>query len=492
MTEPEKCMDVSNRLDLVLKTSLKALEKDLCDRCLGRLFARSGFGLTNKDRGSSIRTMIALEFESNKDLDLGSYQIDSSGIPLHEKEPSKEKGAVEDPDLDDTWSSPITPSFQKPWTNEKHSEVSCWLCKDVFTKIDELAGIIKGSASEMEFHSFLVGCRIDPHTSEREQLLWQDCDPPSPEPLKEELNRAIGKVFSKLMPDKEFSRSDPDIAFIIDPLYRTVTMQIKPVFIFGRYRKLVRGIPQTRWPCNVCRGKGCQKCDDTGRIYQTSVEELIGEIPKKITNGEDFKLHGMGREDVDVLSLGDGRPFILEITRPVTRSIDLGGLEEMINGSTDGRVEVHSLRLSNRKEIPRIKEGTTRKRYSATISINGNLDEEILKYNISLLAQSPIKQRTPTRVSHRRADKVRTRNVYEASVDILPEGKAVVHLLTDGGLYIKELMHGDGGRTKPSLSSLLDREVTVETLNVTGVLYDDGEEDTGVESHGEKIQGNNG
>ena len=476
MTDLEKDMDGPARFDHVLKTSLKALEKDLCDRCLGRLFARSGFGLTNKDRGSSIRTMIALEFESNKDLDLGSYHINTDGIPLHKEVSFKNPDVVEDRNSDDTWSSPITPPFQRPWTNEQQNEGSCWLCEDVFTKVDELAEIINISASKMEFHTFLVGCRIDPHTSEREQLLWQDCDPPSPEPLKEELNRTIGKVFSQLMPDKEFNRSDPDIAFIIDPLYRTVTMQIKPVFIFGRYRKLVRSIPQTRWPCNVCRGKGCQKCNDTGRIYQTSVEELIGEIPKKITNGEDFKLHGMGREDVDVLSLGDGRPFIIEITRPIKRSMDLSDLEKAINGSTDGKVEVHSLRLSNRKEIPKIKEGTTRKRYSATISIDGELDEESLKYNISLLAQSPIKQRTPTRVSHRRADKVRTRNVHEVSVDILPEGKAVVHLLTDGGLYIKELMHGDGGRTEPSLSSLLGREVIVELLNVTGVLYeDDGE-----------------
>jgi tRNA pseudouridine synthase 10 len=45
-----------------------------------------------------------------------------------------------------------------------------------------------------------------------------------------------------------------------------------------------------------------------------------------------------------------------------------------------------------------------------------------------------------------------------------------VEFLTDGGLYIKELLHGDEGRTEPSLSSLLGTKVNVENLDVTGVM----------------------
>ncbi|MFW3146351.1 MAG: hypothetical protein ACMUIE_06020, partial [Thermoplasmatota archaeon] len=48
----------------------------------------------------------------------------------------------------------------------------------------------------------------------------------------------------------------------------------------------------------------------------------------------------------------------------------------------------------------------------------------------------------------------------------------VVEMLTDGGLYIKEVLHGDEGRTEPSLSSLLKKEVQVESLDVMEVLYD--------------------
>jgi tRNA pseudouridine synthase 10 len=69
---------------------------------------------------------------------------------------------------------------------------------------------------------------------------------------------------------------------------------------------------------------------------------------------------------------------------------------------------------------------------------------------------------------------VRVRKVHEISVFLEKENTAVVDLLTDGGLYIKELFHGDEGRTEPSLASLLGIDVSVQTLDVIDVLDDGG------------------
>jgi tRNA pseudouridine synthase 10 len=458
----------------IVRTAAMALRHDLCDHCLGRLFARSGYGLTNEERGSSIRTVIALEMESRD----GFFEPEETNylskcIPVHPVKEEIREDPLPDKENQDHWNKPMTPSFNRIRTSVDDESGKCWLCDNIFDRVKELAEFVYERSSELDFNSYVIGCRIDPQTVNREQELWQECDPSSPEPLKEELNREVGKIFSTLRPEKIFDRSDPDVAFIVDPLYKTLSMQIKPVFIFGRYRKLERGIPQTRWPCRKCRGKGCDKCDGTGRMYKNSIEELIGEHPKTMLEGSDYKLHGMGREDVDVLSLGDGRPFIIEITKPRMRSLDLEVMKNRVNSSTDGKVEVHGLRMSTRKEVPEIKDGTSRKSYSAKISFIDELDEETLKYNISLLAQSPIKQRTPSRVSHRRADKVRTRCVHQASLKAFSKGKAVIDMTTDGGLYIKELLNGDDGRTIPSLSSLLGMELKVESLDVTGVLYED-------------------
>lgn len=205
-------------------------------------------------------------------------------------------------------------------------------------------------------------------------------------------------------------------------------------------------------------------------MYETSVEEIIGTPVMEALEGSDFKLHGMGREDIDVVTLGRGRPFVLEISSPRRRFLDLDALIEIIDRNGDGRVRVSDLASSSRGEVPSIKDGTSLKRYRARIVVEGDVDEEILKYNISLLAQSPINQRTPWRVSHRRADKIRVRRVHEASVTWEGNGSAIVDLLTDGGMYIKELLHGDEGRTVPSLASLLGLSIRVETLDVTDVL----------------------
>ncbi|MGA1792749.1 MAG: tRNA pseudouridine(54/55) synthase Pus10 [Thermoplasmatota archaeon] len=455
----------------ILRTASEALENDLCDRCLGRLFGKAGFGLTNLERGKAVRIMLALSHELLSDAQ-GEKVLPISGrLPVHPSRQS-ERTSEELTQEDDDWTRAGTMSLTD-YLGQEEQDKGCWLCHDVFDTIRDLAESVLESSLTQEFSSFMIGCRMDPGSLERERIIWERSNPTSAETLKEELNREIGKAYSELAPEKEFDRNNPEVTFLVDPLFKTVKVSIKPVFIKGRYRKLIRGIPQTRWICKSCRGKGCSRCSGKGKMYETSVEEIIGEPMMSALEGDDFKLHGMGREDVDVLTLGSGRPFVLEVSSPKKRSFDLNALTSMVNKNGMGKVEVLDLEPSHRSEIVEVKDGTSLKRYRARIMVEGEVDEETLKYNISLLAQSPINQRTPQRVSHRRADKVRVRKVHSASVTIEGEGVAIVDLLTDGGLYIKELLHGDEGRTTPSLASLLGLAVKVETLDVMDVLDDE-------------------
>jgi tRNA pseudouridine synthase 10 len=392
-------------------------------------------------------------------------------LPVHHSNELEEKVRIEDKKEED-WHYTDTPTMSS--FLEGDQEGDCWLCHDVFNSMEELALLTHEVSKDQEFTTFLIGCRINPGTNERERKIWEISEPSSAEPIKEELNREIGKIFADLAPDKIFDRKEPEVAFLVDPLFKRVEVSIKPIFIKGRYRKLVRGIPQTRWICRSCHGNGCERCGGKGKMYETSVEEIIGAPLLRALEGDNFKLHGMGREDVDVLTLGRGRPFIVEISSPKFRSLDLNDAVKSINEIGRGKVEVSDMVLSTRKEVPKVKEGSSMKRYRARLAFNEVVDKETLIYNISLLAQSPINQRTPRRVSHRRADKVRVRKVHEISAALEKDNTAVVDLLTDGGLYIKELFHGDEGRTDPSLASLLGIDVTVQTLDVTDVL-DDGE-----------------
>ena len=62
--------------------------------------------------------------------------------------------------------------------------------------------------------------------------------------------------------------------------------------------------------------------------------------------------------------------------------------------------------------------------------------------------------------------------MYDIAFKILSDTEAEIEIYCEGGLYVKELMHGDSGRTKPSLAEILSRTVTVVYLDVLEVEHE--------------------
>lgn len=104
--------------------------------------------------------------------------------------------------------------------------------------------------------------------------------------------------------------------------------------------------------------------------------------------------------------------------------------------------------------------------------------------NLNNLKNIKIVQRTPVRVLHRRPLTPRTRTIYEIRARwAKPEELTkllrtaaesadrffVLDVKTQAGTYVKEFVHGDFGRTKPSLCDFLDTEVDIVALDVTGI-----------------------
>jgi len=343
----------------------------------------------------------------------------------------------------------------------------CVYCKGLFDELPNFTELVCEAVKGYEFNNFLIGCRIDAEQVAAEEELWSKLGTKYPEPMKTEFNRELGKLVGPRV-DRYVNFNIPDITVLVDTRYDNISLQVASLFIYGRYRKLVRDIPQTKWPCKRCWGKGCENCNGTGKIYQTSVEELISEIVMQKTKGKAHLFHGMGREDISVRMLGNGRPFILEITEPVYRNFDLAKLEHEINEFTKGKVEVSNLRYSTNHEICVIKAAKHSKTYKITINFNKTVNKEKLKNVVSTLQGRTIKQRTPVRVSHRRADLVRERKVINMELSTLSATGKVAELKITGesGLYIKELITGDSDRTTPSLASELGVICSVEMLDV--------------------------
>jgi tRNA pseudouridine synthase 10 len=261
----------------------------------------------------------------------------------------------------------------------------------------------------------------------------------------------------------------PDIIALLDLPSDSVEVQIHPVFFSGRYRKLERGIPQTHWYCRACRGKGCERCGFTGKQYQDSVEELIGRPAIDLFVAGGAVLHGAGREDIDARMMGTGRPFIMEMVSPRRRTVDLRALEESINTEAKGRVEVSVEGWSRREEVETIKSDKAHKKYRILVEIEDPVSLYELQSALEALKGVTIEQRTPQRVAHRRADKIRERKVLDV-ICIGREGDGFVLEVTgEAGLYIKELISGDNGRTRPSLAEILGRPARVSRLDVLQV-----------------------
>ena len=349
-------------------------------------------------------------------------------------------------------------------------DVDCVICDNIFNKLDDdLYKKIDEKINQLgiEFDTFLVGSQIPKDIQKRDEELSEKFNL-GVETLKKEVNRLIGLGIWERF-DKEAEFEAQDIVFNIDLTGNPkVRIQINPLYIEGKYNKLKRGIPQTKWPCSKCKGRGCEECNFTGKQYPESVEELISEHVLKLTKGREAKFHGAGREDIDVLMLGSGRPFVLEIKEPRIRKLDYPKLEECLNKVNEGKTSYHNLHVCARRRKAEIKQSSpdTYKVYNAIVKCDEAFDKDKLE---ELTKLNEIHQQTPLRVLRRRTDMVRVKHVLDLSYEIIDDDKFSMRIKTEGGLYIKELISGDEGRSNPNVSEILGVNAICEQLDVIEV-----------------------
>lgn len=458
----------------------------------------------------------------------------------------------------------------------------CPFCENLYEEADLLADIIYDAIQPYEATRLQLGARIPKDQIAAEEELRKRLGAGGSDALKSGLVTEIARNLNDRLDGKKLVNDKPQILALIDVLTLTVELDIRAHYLYGRYQKLERGIPQTRWPCRACKGRGCEKCDGTGLQYKKSVQDLIGNPLLGLFEAKEHAFHGMGREDIDVRCMGQGRPFVIEMKEPKTRTVDLDAAMNSINELAEGSINITGLRSSNRSEVVRVKDTPAEKSYTirfrvmplseaehavltapvdlthvdvqdrggkgrknpkrrnrrgdrkndhkkplpAVIEVvegpseeelkalkkaelvekaealglaksgtKGELIErimsagppapvmfdlpeaEFIKETIDKLAGVKLFQRTPERVAHRRADLIRKRTVFETSkpiIETMPDGVLEVEftLRCESGTYVKETVHGDGGRTQPSLSSLIKAKCDVMWLDVGDIHAD--------------------
>jgi len=252
------------------------------------------------------------------------------------------------------------------------------------------------------------------------------------------------------------------------------------IFIEGRYKKLVRDLPQTVFFCPECKGhprrrKNCEKCEGFGKLTRDSVQELIAWVIGKAFGTRKNKFHGAGREDIDVRMLGDGRPFVLELLNPKQFGLDLAELETEVNRRNEGRIELLGLHYSEKPRVVILKESKHAKEYGALIGVEGDTAAAKAALETHIGQRITVKQRTPERVAHRRADLFRERWIELTSVEEADEGQLRVTLRTEHGTYVKEAISGEDERTLPNLTEWAGTACRCIELDVLAILDAEGE-----------------
>jgi len=504
----------------------------ICDHCLGRLGGKKRFEQSTEESGAEIRSAVV--------------ERDSHLVNAREEEPL------------------------------------CPFCENLFEESELLADIIFDNIAPYELSRLQLGARIPKDQIQDEEDLRKRFGAGGSDALKTSLVQAIAQHLNKKLENIKLVNDKPQILALIDVLTLTVELDIRAHYLYGRYIKLERGIPQTRWPCRACKGRGCERCDQTGLQYKKSVQDLIGNPLLDMFQAKEHAFHGMGREDIDVRCMGRGRPFVIEMKEPKLRSVDVVNAMEQINTSAEGSIQITGLRDSNRSEVVRVKDTPAEKSYTIRFRIlplseaeytvltapvdltnedvqerggkgkkksskrkrrgdkkndhtkplptvidvpegptedelkamkkaelvakaeemklkkSGTKDELIQRimesgppapvlfdlpkndqilHTIEKLSGVILAQRTPERVAHRRADLIRRRTVYETSkplIETMEDGVREVEftLRCESGTYVKETVHGDGGRTQPSLSSLIKAKCEVLWLDVGDIHAD--------------------
>lgn len=235
------------------------------------------------------------------------------------------------------------------------------------------------------------------------------------------------------------------------------------VFIAGRYNKFCRSLPQTPW---LIGGE---------RRMESSVEELIAGPILDSFRATGFNFSSSGREDVDVRTLGNGRPFAMELINPHKSWFSrdqIKQLQQTINSSSD-KIRVRDLQIVTRDAMGRMKEGEEEKTktYRALVWTQKQIQKEDIDF-LNDIKELTLDQKTPLRVLHRRALAVRPRLIHSMSAEFRDDHHFYLRLNTQAGTYIKEFVHGDFGRTKPNMGELLQTEADILELDVESVDVD--------------------
>ncbi|VFQ76386.1 unnamed protein product [Cuscuta campestris] len=435
-------------------------ETSICKICLGVLqfvFFNDNNTFMKKDSASEFASEIAELVRQQQYQQIGSFSLEVSLPPLV----NKNDRAI--------WFYMQKKYEYELWFQEK-AAFQCFSIKDVLKLlvIKPLQTLLDLKHMESTFHIRLTYLdslmKLNAESSIENKRRKTD----AAYSLVVDIHKVEGEAFtgtSLKSQEDSFVYVNDMIEKVIQPCHLTLQCFRNSIYIGGRYLKYSRNVSQTRWVI------------DDERVGEASVEEILGKSILPFCRGEGYKFHAAGREDIDVRMLGTGRPFLVEIqnARQIPSEGVIKDVEVKINSMEYQHVKVKNLVVVSNQAWAMMREGEAekQKQYSALVWISRDINNEDLQ-TLSSVKDMKIVQKTPIRVLHRRSPLERGKTIHWMKLERLLGSSQyfLLHLCTQAGTYIKEFVHGDLGRTHPSIGSILGCRAEILQLDVTDVKVD--------------------
>ena len=109
------------------------------------------------------------------------------------------------------------------------------------------------------------------------------------------------------------------------------------------------------------------------------------------------------------------------------------------------------------------------KTYGCMVWVSRAVSKEQVAAALDSVSNLSVAQDTPIRVVHRRAPLVRMKTIISMQSRWVNQHWFELTIVASAGTYIKEFVHGDLGRTEPSVGSLLGCAADIFQLDVLEV-----------------------
>jgi len=382
---------MSEEHDKIIHQSKSILKEcDLCDNCLGRFFINSTHLSSGKRLGNKIRNSI-----------------------------------------------------------NSRAVTKCYICKNLLSNADHYVKMMQNASMGYEFSTFTVGAILKQSIIERDDRLRSKFHLHGVDGIKTAITRELGKKFvSKTK--KRIDHLLADITFTINFKTERCNVKTKPIFLYGKYIKDKRGLPQKEESCPDCKGKGCIFCNNHGIVSFDSIEGKISKFLYEKFETDQVKFTWIGGEDKTSLVMGNGRPFFAKLLSPKKRNVRLAKKSNL------DEIMIHALR-----KIDHIPNGSIRfkSKIKMLVLAKNDISSNKLK-RLKQLVTVPIEITDSNNKQHKRT-------IHKLKYKKNSLQSFTVEIEADGGIPIKRFV--DGFNIIPNISSILGTQCSCEKFDINQI-----------------------